>query len=410
MDKISQARVAILTAQMLLSDIKRAPEITELLQKALKAEFQQWDLYYAYKDELRGLSRDPIVEHFQEHADDEANHISILQRYLVSMGIQPTKERNAIPEIDALSPEAIIELQLQFEIDAIKTYRDLLSLLEETDPLKIEIENILIKEQEHAHDLELYLQGRKQEKESDWEKVQQELNNEIVDESEALEPRIVTQKQKALQRIRFAQMQVQSVATGKDIVLSKKLAASRKAMKRSAFLRQFGYREGDPDFKFTTKRQLQSAIRNFLDNRVLALVAILYHHKTASLSDNAEERYRKYVKDFAKWYSETKQHWKEFLKEAQNIEEFTAAEMKNELDKFFSDPTYDEFLQTGIDLIDEHFGSFMQMLKANVDSEALQSLEIMKIIKELEKTKVQLQDKNKFMTRLFTNILFELGE
>jgi bacterioferritin (cytochrome b1) len=387
MDKISQARATILTAQILLSDIKRVPEITELLQEALKAEFQQWDLYYAYKDELRGLSRDPIVDHFKEHADDEAEHISILQRYLVSMGVQPTKQRDTIPEIDALRPEAIIQLQLQFEVRAVETYRKLLSLLEETDPLKIEIENILAKEMEHAQDLELYLQGREQKKESDWEKVQQELNNEIVDETDAIEPRIVTQKQKALQRIRFAQMQVQLVATGKDVILSKKLAASRKAMKRSAFLMQFGYHEGDPNFKFTTKRQLQSAIKNFVDGRVLILASILSNYRTAFLSDNAEERYRKYVKKFGQWYVETKQHWKEFLKEAKHVEGFNDAMAKGELNKFFEDPKYDEFLQTGIDLIDEHFGSFMQMLKANVDSEALQSPEITKIIKEFEKTK-----------------------
>ena len=35
-------------------------EVVDLLQKALRGEYQQWDLYYAYKDELSGLSRDNI--------------------------------------------------------------------------------------------------------------------------------------------------------------------------------------------------------------------------------------------------------------------------------------------------------------------------------------------------------------
>jgi bacterioferritin (cytochrome b1) len=158
--KFAQEAIADAMRQLLEpSKISRNPEVINLLQEALRAEFQQWDLYHAYKDELRGLSRDPIAEHFEEHANDEEQHISILQRYLVSMDIQPTKQRDPIPEIEDLNPESIIKLQLQFELKAVETYRKILSLSEDTDPLKIEIENILIKEQEHAHDLERYLQS-----------------------------------------------------------------------------------------------------------------------------------------------------------------------------------------------------------------------------------------------------------
>lgn len=151
---ISKAQQSIRFAQSLSSKIVRSPETISLLQEALRAEFQQWDLYYAYKNELRGLSREPVADHFQEHADDEAEHIEILQRYLVSMGEQPTKTREPIPAIQS-GIMHIVALQYKFEMKAVNTYRKILTKLEETDPLKIEIENILAKEQEHAQDLEL---------------------------------------------------------------------------------------------------------------------------------------------------------------------------------------------------------------------------------------------------------------
>jgi len=48
-------------------------------------------------------------------------------------------------------------MQLKFELEAVDLYKKILGQLEDTSPLKLEIENILIKEQEHAHDLQLLL-------------------------------------------------------------------------------------------------------------------------------------------------------------------------------------------------------------------------------------------------------------
>lgn len=157
LESVASARVRIRIAQSLITSTKRSSETIELLQRALKGEYQQWDLYYSYKDELKGLTRDSLVDHFEEHADDEALHIDTIQRYLVSMNIQPTKQREEIPQIDVMNPEEIIKLQLKHEVEAIEIYQELLESIEEKDPLRIEIENILIKEEEHKQDLERYL-------------------------------------------------------------------------------------------------------------------------------------------------------------------------------------------------------------------------------------------------------------
>lgn len=163
MNKTAKALKKIKIAQEAISDMR--VKLTEsddkpllpLLQEALKAEFQQWDLYHAYKSVLKGLPRDPIAEHFEEHAGDEAEHISVLQRYIVGMGASPTVERRPIPALEDPTIEAIVAMQLKFELEAVNLYKDILVELDDTSPLKLEIENILIKEQEHAHDLQLLL-------------------------------------------------------------------------------------------------------------------------------------------------------------------------------------------------------------------------------------------------------------
>lgn len=142
--------------EMLTMDIGR--EVLPLLQEAIKAEFQQWDLYYAYKSQLKGLSRDPIEQHFADHAGEESEHIEILQRYIVGMGEIPTTERRLIPSLKDNNFREIINLQLKFEIEAVGMYQEILSKLKpNSEPLRIEIENILAQETEHMHDLQLLL-------------------------------------------------------------------------------------------------------------------------------------------------------------------------------------------------------------------------------------------------------------
>ena len=136
-------------------------EVIALLQDALQDEFLQWDLYYAYKDQLTGGGRDPIMEHFEEHADDEAGHIELLQRYLINCyNTQPEKKRKEVPVLVNPTTEAIIRLQLEHEMAAVEKYKHILKELENKEECKsliIDVENILTDEQEHVHDLQMYI-------------------------------------------------------------------------------------------------------------------------------------------------------------------------------------------------------------------------------------------------------------
>jgi len=129
-----------------------------LLQMALVGEYQQWDLYTAYASRLKGTEREPVADHFKEHAGDELGHIELLQRYLVSLGQNPTLQRKPLPEMsDDATIEEIVRLQLQYEQDAVGLYKKILNFLPDNEPLKLDIESIITKEQEHVHDLELML-------------------------------------------------------------------------------------------------------------------------------------------------------------------------------------------------------------------------------------------------------------
>ena len=128
-----------------------------LLQMALVGEYQQWDLYTAYASRLKGMARNSVADEFKAHAGEEQGHIELLQRYLVSMGVNPTLQRKPIPEIQSATMKDIVTLQLKFEMDAVALYKKILSILPDNEPLKLDVEGIITKEQEHVHDLELLL-------------------------------------------------------------------------------------------------------------------------------------------------------------------------------------------------------------------------------------------------------------
>lgn len=133
-------------------------QVIELLQKSLKSEYHQWDLYYSYKDQLLGKERDQIVAHFEEHAGEEAMHIGILQKYLVnSFKTMPTKERIPVEVLNSTDPVEILKFQLKFEQEAVQNYTNFLNFLENNkgyEALALDIEGILITEQAHVHDFE----------------------------------------------------------------------------------------------------------------------------------------------------------------------------------------------------------------------------------------------------------------
>jgi bacterioferritin (cytochrome b1) len=155
-DQIRAHNAGIDLLPVLMNETEAGP--SALLQLALLGEYQQWDLYTAYASRLKGEARGPVADEFKAHAEEELGHIELIQRHLVSMGENPSVSRKPLP---AMPPEAanqdFIRLQLQFEKDAVSLYERILDVLPENEALKLDIETVLTKEQEHVHDLELLL-------------------------------------------------------------------------------------------------------------------------------------------------------------------------------------------------------------------------------------------------------------
>lgn len=146
----------------LASQILMASEfgILDALNTLLQKEYLQRDLYETYDYLIFGPSSVGIREHLREHMEEETEHVRILQRYIVSMGGKPTLERLPVPEINPLSLGGILKKDLELERDAVTSYTTQIKALESDEnytSLRVDLENILVVEQEHTHDLERWI-------------------------------------------------------------------------------------------------------------------------------------------------------------------------------------------------------------------------------------------------------------
>lgn len=138
--------------------------IVALLENLLLEEYLQRDVYETYSYYLFGLCSPQIQEHLIEHRAEEDKHIATLQRYLVSLGAEPLLKRKQLPEIDP-PIENILAYDLKLEESAIKNYSEAIKYLDQLDTtqfkaLQLDLENILVEEQEHVHDIERWLNNK----------------------------------------------------------------------------------------------------------------------------------------------------------------------------------------------------------------------------------------------------------
>lgn len=137
-------------------------QVIKLLKDLLLLEYLQRDVYETYSYWLFGYSSSPIQEHLKEHMLEEMKHIETLQRYLMYLGSDPILDRFEIPQIPNPTFKNILLFDLDLEEDAVKRYTEAIQYLDK-DPkyssLRIDIENILVQEQEHVHDLDQWLRS-----------------------------------------------------------------------------------------------------------------------------------------------------------------------------------------------------------------------------------------------------------
>ena len=140
-----------------------AENIIGVLNNLLLDEYLQRDVYETYSYYLFGLCSPALQQHLKEHRAEEDKHIEILQRYLMGLEADPLLKRHPIPKI--LPPITnILEKDLDLERKAVIHYASAIRLLADTaEPelisLRVSLENILVEEQEHVHDLVQWLRN-----------------------------------------------------------------------------------------------------------------------------------------------------------------------------------------------------------------------------------------------------------
>ena len=136
-------------------------EVISLLNDLLGYEYLQRDIYETYSYYLFGLCSPSLQKHLEEHRKEEDEHIRILQRYLMGYHADPLLSRLKIPEIEPPISN-ILKKDLELEKDAVSRYSEAISMLEDSESgdytaLRGDLENLLVQEQEHVHDLTQWL-------------------------------------------------------------------------------------------------------------------------------------------------------------------------------------------------------------------------------------------------------------
>jgi hypothetical protein len=121
----------------------------EILTNLLLKEYQQRDVCetYAYI-----LDKNPIFsQKLKEHFAREAPRLVFLQNCITKLGKVPTSNRLTVPPLSNLSPEGVLALQYQMELENIGDYKAAIQALpEEYSSIKAELSLILEEETKDA--------------------------------------------------------------------------------------------------------------------------------------------------------------------------------------------------------------------------------------------------------------------
>lgn len=144
--------------------------MNELLQLLLSSINDEWEAATTYGIQatmLRGLYRDPVAEHLDEHAEDERGHAQRLTLHLYARGVDIDVKLSELTI--GVTIEDMLRIDLKLEIEAIDKYTKIIQLCEDNPELtdtKVLIEDILTDEIEHMDDYAALLRTKVKDKEA----------------------------------------------------------------------------------------------------------------------------------------------------------------------------------------------------------------------------------------------------
>ena len=122
------------------------------LQKFLSAKYAISIAYLSFADRIRGPWRDAIVEHWQEHSEDERKNAYSLAMKIVGIGGDPIITNIQVP-ISTSNISSMIHVLMSMELEAIAVGRELAELAGESTGLRVLAENIVELDTHHIDDL-----------------------------------------------------------------------------------------------------------------------------------------------------------------------------------------------------------------------------------------------------------------
>jgi bacterioferritin len=133
----------------------------ELLQTALATEIVCVLRYTMNSISVSGISSKSVAEEFQEHADDEREHMMMIAERIDQLGGDPDFDPKNLASRSATeygehsaNLVTLVKQNLVAERIAIEHYRDLIKFFHDRDPsTRAMLEKILADEEDHASDM-----------------------------------------------------------------------------------------------------------------------------------------------------------------------------------------------------------------------------------------------------------------
>ncbi len=142
---------------------KRADEIIELLNKALADEWLAYYQYWIGSKIVVGPMKGEVMTELMEHAADELRHAEMLVMRIIQLGGTPILDPDDWKKLTNCGYDAptdpfvrkILDQNIKGEQCAISTYRKMMEITKDIDPITYEIAlEIMRDEVEHEDDLQ----------------------------------------------------------------------------------------------------------------------------------------------------------------------------------------------------------------------------------------------------------------
>ena len=139
--------------------VTASKEAMECLNKIFQAEMAGIIRYLHYSFMIMGHNRIPIQKWFRDQATEASNHAIIIGEKITSLGGHPPVVTATVEETNQHSVHAILEESLNFEVEALNYYKQLVKLAGEDIALEEMARDFVRLEQEHVDEVRKMLRS-----------------------------------------------------------------------------------------------------------------------------------------------------------------------------------------------------------------------------------------------------------